>query len=219
MYIIVVGCGKIGYYLAKALLAEGHEVLVIERDAGRVEASDDLGSVVIRGDGCEVATLLAAGTARADMLIATTGGDEDNVVACQVAKTMFHVPRTIALVNNPKNQAIFKRLGIDETVSSTDLILEHIEHEVPTHSLVHLLSLRGYGLEIVEVRIPATSPAVGKTLRDILLPPDSLLSLVISSTGGAHVPSGDTVIQAYDWVLAVTKSEQEDALRRVLVGC
>jgi trk system potassium uptake protein TrkA len=121
MYIIVVGGGKIGYYLARALLDEGHEVLVIEKDSSRVRnICDELGSVCMRGDGCETATLNEAGTDRADMLIATTGDDEDNLVTCQVAKYKFNVPRTLALINNPKNEAVFKKLGIDITVRSAN---------------------------------------------------------------------------------------------------
>ncbi len=109
MYIIVVGGGRVGYYLTKALLAEGHEVLVLERSATICEALDEeLGSICVRGDGCETTTLSEVGTGRSDMLIAVTGDDEDNLVACQVAKHLFHVPRTIARIRNPNNEDIFK---------------------------------------------------------------------------------------------------------------
>jgi len=149
MYIIIIGGGKVGYYLAKALLNEGHEILVVEKDADRSEfICNELGSVCTRGDGCEVATLAEVGTGRADMLIAVTGDDEDNLVACQVAKHKFNVPRTIARTSNPKNETIFKKLGIDVTVSSTNIILEYIEKEVPTHPLTHLLNIRDKDLEI-----------------------------------------------------------------------
>src|SRR4030042_708847 len=136
MYIIVVGGGRVGYYLLKALLNEGHEVLLLEKDAriGR-NIGEELGSVCYRGDGCEAATLAEVGTSRADMLVAVTGDDEDNLVACQVAKHKYHVPRTIARIRNPKNEALFKKLGIDVTVSTTNIILEVIEREVPTHTL------------------------------------------------------------------------------------
>ncbi|MBE0415482.1 MAG: TrkA family potassium uptake protein, partial [Dehalococcoidia bacterium] len=154
MYIIVVGGGKIGFYLTAALLNEGHEVLVLEKDARRCEfICEQLGSVVVHGDGCEARTLAEVGTERADMFIAVTDEDEDNLIACQVAKHKFKVPRTIARINNPKNEKLFKKLGIDVTVSSVNLILEHIEEEVPTHPLIHLLTLKGGGLEIVEVKI------------------------------------------------------------------
>ena len=216
MYIIVVGGGKVGYYLTQALLSEGHEVLILEKDAARCGAiCEQLGSVVVRGDGCEARTLAEAGTERADMFIAVTDEDEDNLVACQVAKQKFKVPRTIARINNPKNEALFKKLGIDVTVSSTNLILEHIEEEVPTHPLVHLLTLKGGALEIVEVKIPPDSSAVGKRMRQIVFPPDSVVCLMIGRRG-AQVPTGDTILEADAQVVAVTRPEVEGALRAAL---
>ncbi len=218
MYIIVVGGGKVGYYLSKTLLSEGHEVLILEKDAKKCEAiTEELGSVVVRGDGCEARTLADAGTERADMLIAVTNEDEDNLVACQVAKNKFKVPRTIARINNPKNEALFKKLGIDVTVSSTNLILEHIEEEVPTHPLVHLLTLKGGSLEIVEVKIPQNSSVAGKRMKEIDLPPDSVICLMIGKWG-AQVPSGDTILEAEAKVIAVTRPEAEEALRAALTG-
>jgi trk system potassium uptake protein TrkA len=219
MYIIVVGGGKVGYYLARTLINEGHEVLVIEQDPRKCERiADELGTVVLRGDGCEASTLAEAGASRADMLIAVTGDDEDNLVACQVAKVRFKVPRTIARINNPKNERIFKRLGIDVTVSATNVILEHIEHEVPTHPQTRLLELRDHGLEIVEVRIPPTSPVVGKRLADVKLPSPSVLAAIISRGRGALIPNADTVFQAHDEVLAVVSPDIEAEFRRVLTG-
>ena len=216
MYIIVVGGGKVGYYLTQALLSEGHEVLILEKDAARCGAiCEQLGSVVVRGDGCEARTLAEAGTERADMFIAVTDEDEDNLVACQVAKQKFKVPRTIARINNPKNEALFKKLGIDVTVSSTNLILEHIEEEVPTHPLVHLLTLKGGALEIVEVKIPPASSVVGKRMREIVFPPDSVICLMIGRRG-AQVPTGDTILEADAQVVAVTRPEVEGALRAAL---
>ena len=150
MYIIVVGGGRVGYYLTRALLDEGHEVLLVEKEASICEAiNDELGSVCVRGDGCEATILAEAGTDRADMLIAVTGDDEDNLVACQVAKHKFNAPRTIARIGNPKNKTLFKKLGIDITICSTNIILEHIEEKVPTHPLVRLLAIEDSGQEIV----------------------------------------------------------------------
>jgi trk system potassium uptake protein TrkA len=218
MYIIVVGGGKVGFYLTSALLSEGHEVLILEKDPARCGAiCEELGSVAVRGDGCEARTLEEVGTERADMLIAVTDEDEDNLVACQVAKHKFKVPRTIARINNPKNEALFKKLGIDVTVSSTNLILEHIEEEVPTHPLVHLLTLKEGALEIVEVRIPSNSPVVGKQMKDIAFPPDSVICLMIGKWG-AQVPTGDTILEAEAQVIAVTRPEAEEALRAALTG-
>ncbi len=219
MYIIVVGGGRVGYYLTKALLDEDHEVLVVEKSAIVCETiTDMLGSICLRGDGCEAATLAEVGTGRADMLIAVTGDDEDNLVACQVAKYKFNVPRTIARIKNPQREAIFKKLGVDVTVSSTNIILEHIEEEVPTHPLTHLLEIRDKGLEIVEVKIPPESTTVGKSVKELSLPPGSILSLIIPKALKPIVPVASTILQAGDQVIAVTTPESEEALQAVLRG-
>ncbi len=219
MYIIVVGGGRLGYYLTKALLDEDHEVLIVEKNATICETIvGEMGSVCIRGDGCEASTLAEVGTGRADMLIAVTGDDEDNLVACQVAKHKFNVPRTIARIRNPKNETIFKKLGIDVTVSSTNIILEHIEEEVPTHPLTHLLTIRDKGLEVVEVKIPPKSTAVGKTIKELSLPPGSTLSLIIRKEHKPIIPKATTILQAEDQIIAVTTPESEEALRASLRG-
>lgn len=219
MYIIVVGGGRIGYYLGRALLAEGHETLVVEKDARICEAiADELGSVCLRGDGCETTTLAEAGTGRADMLIAVTGDDEDNLVTCQLAKHKFNVPRTIARIGNPKNETLFKKLGIDVTVSSTNIILENIEAEVPTHPLTHLLTIRAKGLELVEVKIPPEATAVGKAVKELVLPPGTTLSLIIPEKGKPVVPADTTIIQTGDQVIALIAPEDEEALRVALRG-
>ena len=219
MYIIVVGVGRLGYYLTKALLEEGHEVLGIEKNATVCETvTDELGSVCVRGDGCETATLNEAGTGRADMFIAVTGDDEDNLVSCQVAKHKFNVPFTIARIRNPNNETIFKKLGIDVTVSSTNIILEYIEKEVPTHPLTHLLGIEDKGLEIVDIKIPPDSTTVGKPIKELKLPPESILSLIIRKARKPVVPTGNTVLQAEDQIIAVTTPESEEALRTALRG-
>lgn len=219
MYIIVVGGGKVGFYLAKELLDEGHEVLVIEKDehsARSVVIAEELGDVVLKGDGCEAATLEAAGTGRADMLIAVTGDDEDNLVACQVARARFNVPKTMARINNPKNELIFRKLGIDVTVSATTAILNQIEQELPTHRLVPLVHLRGKaGLEMVEVRIPNGARTVGKVASEVLLPQGAMITLVVDGDGNPHVPS-DYALHAEDVVIAITRVDAEEQLRRAL---
>jgi len=219
MYIIVVGVGRLGYYLIKALLEQGHEVLGIEKNAAVCETvTDELGSVCLRGDGCEIAKLNEAGTDRADMLIAVTGDDEDNLVACQVAKHKFNVPYTIARIRNPKNETLFKKLGIDATVSSTNIILEYIEQEVPTHPLTHLLTIRDKGMEIVEVRIPPESTTVGKPVKELSLPLESMLSLIIRKHQKPIIPEANTILQAEDQIIAVTTPESEEVLRAALRG-
>ena len=219
MYIIIVGGGRVGYYLTKALLDEGHEVLVVEKDTAICETvNDELGSVCLRGDGCEIITLAEAGTDRADMLIAVTGHDEDNLVACQVAKHKFNVPRTIARIRNPQNETLFKKLGIDVTVSSTNVILEHIAEKVSTHPLTHLLAIEDSGQQIVEVKISPESTTVGKSVRQLSLPEGSKLALVIRKEGKNRVPTLKTVLQAEDRVIALTTPESEEALRAALRG-
>ena len=217
MYAIVVGGGKVGYYLAKELLDNNHEVLVIEQDAAKCERiNQELGDIAFKGDGCEAATMEAAGFGRADMVIAVTGDDEDNLISCQVAKARFGVPRTIARINNPKNEAIFRKLGIDTTISATAAILAQIEQQLPEHPLMRLLTFKGGGLEIVEVRVPPDSGVAGKRVRDLLLPQQSIIVLLVGRDGTPRVPTSETVIMAEDEVLAVTRTENEDALRTVL---
>ena len=217
MYIIIVGGGKVGYYLAKQLVEDGNEVLVIEKEVAKCqEIADDLGDIVLRGDGCEGVTLEAAGTGRADLFIAVTGDDEDNLVACQVAKNKFNVRRTVALINNPKNEVIFRKLGIDTTVSSTALVLANIEQELPSHPLIPLLTIKGGGLEIVEAKVPPYSAIVGKRISELLLPQQCLITVIIDEEGVPRVPNSDTQIRAGDEVVAVCRRESEDALRAIL---
>ena len=220
MYIIVIGGGKVGFHLAKELVEANHEVLVIEQDGTRAkEIADELGDIVMEGDGCEASILDKAGTKRADILLAVTGDDEDNLVSCQVAKERFNVARTVARINNPNNEEIFRRLNVDITVSATSAIMAHIEPELPTtHHLIPLLKLKGRGLELVEVRIPEDSRVVGQPVKMVRLPFQSLIALVIGEDGQPKVPTADTIIHAGDEVVAVTMHETEDELRDALMS-
>jgi trk system potassium uptake protein TrkA len=216
MYIIIVGGGKVGYYLAKSLLRDEHEILIIERDKRKCDIiSAELGGVVMRGDGTDSIVMEEAGMSRAELAIAVTGDDEDNLMICQMAKKKFGVKRTISRINNPKNEHIFKLLGIDHTVSVTDLILAQIEREIPAHSLVHLLTLKDVGMSFVEATVPEESPAVGKRLKDLPIPEDCVIPIVIRD-GKGIVPKGDTVLMAGDELVAVTTVQQEDVLERLL---
>ncbi len=219
MYIIIIGGGRIGYYLAKALQEEKHEILIIEKNLAVCEAINaELGGVCLRGDGCEVTNLIDAGTSRADMLVAVTGEDEDNLVSCQLAKHKFNVPRTIARMKNPSNEELFKKLGIDVTISSTNVILEHITEEVPTHPVTHLMEIRDRGLEIVEVRVPVGSSTIGKAVKDLPLPAGSMLFLLIRKGQKPVVPVPTTTLTGGDQVIAVTPPDAEAALRAALRG-
>jgi len=217
MYIIIVGGGSVGYHLCKALLKEGHEVLVLDKDAAKCENfEDELGSVCVRGDGCEVATLAEAGASRAEVFIAATDEDEDNLVACQVAKHKFGVPRTIARVNNPENEKIFKKLGVDCPISVTNLILEHIEEKIPTHPLIHLLTMGEEKVEIIEVKILKGSKSVGKSVKELSLPSDSILALLIRNGQKPQVPTADTILETNDRIIALTTTDSEAALQAEL---
>jgi trk system potassium uptake protein TrkA len=217
MYVIISGGGKVGFYLAQELLNNNNEVLVIERDANRAnQIAAELGSNIIHGDGCEATTLDAAGVARADLVAAVTGDDEDNLVVCEIARRRG-VPRTIARINNPKNELLFKRRGIETTISATQAVLAQIEQELPTHEMIPLLQLHS-GLELVEVRLPESSPVAGRSIREVLLPPESLISLVVDSGGVPRIPSGDTRLSAGDVLVIVTRNDVIDLVRKALIG-
>src|SRR6266516_1489777 len=215
MYIIVGGGGEVGYYLTKSLLSQGHEVLLLEKGAARYQSlSDELGPAVVRGDACEARTMEEVGASRADVVIAVTGDDEDNLVICQMAKKRFHVGRTMARLNNPKHTEIFQKLGIDITVSPTNAILSQIEAELPSSHFVQLLTLKNAGLEIIEMRIPEESPVVGSMLRDINLPRSCNLALIIRDKQFI-IPTAETQINAHDDVFALVNREGEEELRKV----
>src|SRR5215204_7081801 len=170
MFVLVVGGGKVGYYLTKELVESGHEVALMEKDRDRAsQIADEIGSIVIPHDGCEGKYLAEAGCNRADVVAAVTGDDEDNLVICQMAKHHFDVPRTIARVNNPRNEALFRHLGVDEIISPTRMALAAIEQDIPVHELLHLAQLEGGELELIEAQIAEDSPAIGRRPTDIPL--------------------------------------------------
>jgi trk system potassium uptake protein TrkA len=215
MYIIIGGGGEVGYYLAKNLLQGGHEVLLMEKSGPRAQAlSEELDQgVVMRGDACEARTMEEAGARRADVVIAVTGDDEDNLVICQMAKRRFNVSRTIARLNDPKHEALFHKLGIDVTISPTRSILSLVESELPGMHFVNLMKLQRAGLEIVEMSIPPTSPVAGKTLSQINLPRYCTLALIIRN--GEHIfPAADTELKVNDEIYALVTDEGEEELRR-----
>lgn len=217
MYIIIVGCGKVGYHLALALLSAGHEVLAIEQDSGKYAAIvDALGSVVISGDGAEPSVLEEAGASRADALIAVTGQDDDNLVACQAAKHRFQVPKTIALVNNPENDVLFRKLGVDVVVSHTNMILSHVEEELPEHPLIHLLPLPGSDRHLVGIHVPPDAEVVGKPLDSVALPPGTLIALLSDEDGTPRLPTHGDTFHANDEVVAVTTEAEEERLLEAL---
>jgi trk system potassium uptake protein TrkA len=218
VYIVVVGGGKVGYYLTKTLVTEGYEVLLIERDAAKVRTwSERFGAVVLQGDGCEVAVLERSGLARADVLIATTGDDEDNLVIAQLGQHLFNVPKVIARINNPKNEEIFRRLGVMYTVSQTNIILNRIEEEIPNRPLIHLSTLRHADLAIVEVDIDGDAPVVGQEIRAVRFPSNTIVAAIVRDDN-LVMPRGETRFAAGDRIIALTRRATESALRDALAG-
>jgi trk system potassium uptake protein TrkA len=213
VYVIICGAGKVGWNLARELLAKDQEVTLIESDRRRyLTVEQELEHAVQYGDATELWILERAGIQRADLVIAVTGDDEDNILICQVAKEKYLCQRIVARVNNPRNLAHFKLLGIQPAVSATDLILRLIEHEVPQYGLVHLLALEEERLEIIELEVSAGAPAAGKRVGEVHLPEGSLIISVLPKGGGGFVPKADTVIETGDEVLLILDPGLEPAI-------
>ena len=218
MYVIVVGAGKIGFYLTRALLAADHEVTLIERDPRVSEnAVEEFGSIVITSDGTEPSVLKDAGGERADILISTTGRDSTNLVACQVAKWSFATQRTVAVVTDPDHVPLFKQLGVDVTISTTDLILSHVEEEISGGPLVHLLPLRS-DMGVVSIRLPHGSPAIDREISRLDLPPSTLITAVVTHDGELRPGDRNLTLAEDDEIIAITPPEQERPLWQALTG-
>jgi trk system potassium uptake protein TrkA len=203
MYVLVVGAGKVGWNLARELLSKQHEVTVIESEPTRYAVvEEELEHSVHYGDGSELWVLERAGIERADLVIAVTGDDEDNILISQVAREKYGVERIVARCNNPRNLQHFELLGIKPAVSATDLILRLIEHEVPKYGLVHLLDLPQERLEIIELEVDEGCEAAGRTVKNLDLPEGALVISVLRD-GAGFVPTGDSVVHAGDEVLLV----------------
>jgi trk system potassium uptake protein TrkA len=212
MYVIIAGGGKVGLNLARELMGKEHEVTLIEQRRDRyLSIEDELEHAVQYGDATELWVLDRAGIQRADLVIAVTGDDEDNMLVCQVAKEKYLCDRIIARVNNPRNYQHFKLLGVQPAVSATDLILRLIEHEVPRYGLVHLLALEEERLEIIELEVTPDSRVAGEKVADISLPDGSLIISVLRD-GTGFVPKADTVVEAGDEVLLVLDPGLEESI-------
>jgi trk system potassium uptake protein len=218
VYVVIAGGGKIGRYIARDMTEKGHEVTVVERIASRCEqlvVQTDV--LVIEGDACDVSYLEQAHVDRADVFVATTHEDDDNLVACQLAKIEFGVKRAISRVNTPKNVEIFETLGI-EPVSSTRLISELLENEFSIGELIHLTSLKGGRVSLVELRIPdgrgAPKP---RKVEDLDLPFESVM-VVIFRGDETVIPRGNTELLPGDEVVALTTPELQERLANALLG-
>lgn len=219
MKIVVNGGGKVGSYLAAAIVKNGHDVTLIERRAeiSKKVANEVPGALIILGDGCDVRYQEDAGVPDAQVFVSVTGDDDDNLVACQIAQGVFSVPRVIARVNNPKNEDIFTTLGI-EAVSSTSIIVRLIEEEISIGDIITLQTLKKGSLALVEVELPAAgSASVGLHIRDLELPDDCVLVAVLRNED-VMIPKGDTLLAAGDSIIALTSVAQEKALKKRLIG-
>src|ERR1700754_1675126 len=202
MYIIVVGAGKVGWNLARELLEKGHEVTLIESNRRRyLTVEQELEHNVSYGDASELWVLERAGIQRADMVIAVTGDDEDNMLICQVAREKYEVGQIIARVNNPRNRQHFDLLGVKPSISATDLILRLLEHQEEQ-------------LEIIEMLLGKDSSVTGRRVGDLEMPDGSLLISILRD-GKGFVPGPDTVLEPGDEVLAVLDPGREDELKEL----
>jgi trk system potassium uptake protein len=218
MHIIIVGAGKVGYYLSRRLCEDKHVVSVIEADKATCEEiARELKVLVIRGDGCEPQLLEQAGAAKADVVAAVTGDDEDNLIICQLAKELFHVQRTVGRVNDPQNEKTFAELGVDIPMNSTEVIARIIEEEVSFSDFATMMSFKRGRLAIVRMDLPNDSPVIDKQVRDIHWPENSVLLSVLRKDE-VIIPRGDTVLMAGDDVIALTMVGTESQLSTLLAG-
>jgi trk system potassium uptake protein TrkA len=214
VYVIIAGGGKVGWNLARELMEKGHEVTLVEGNRLRyLTVEQELEHNVQYGDATELWVLERAGIQRADLVVAVTGDDEDNMLICQMAREKYLCERIIARVNNPRNTEWFQLLGVQPWVSATDLILRLIEHEVPSYGLVHLLDLHDEKLEIIEVDVADGSPAAGQRVADVPVPDGSLIISILRG-GTGFVPNGETVIEPGDEVLLVLDPGLEELITR-----
>lgn len=218
MKVVIAGAGNVGAYLASDLHSAGHAVLVIEVDPDVAARSAGAGVAVLVGDACEVSTLNAAGVATADVVVAATGDDEDNLVISLLSKQEFAVPRVVARVNHPKNHWLFDQTwGVDISVSTPHLLSALVEEAVSVGTLVRLMQLESSGARLVEVTLAGKSPAAGRQLSNLGMPRDATVVAIVRR---AHVvvPRGDTVLEPGDEVLVLVAPDSEEAVTLLLAG-
>ena len=218
MYFVIAGGGEVGFHLAKALLEANHEVMLLESDRRRAQViQEHLGSVVLNAPADEGRYQMEAGCQRADAVIAVTGEDPANLVICQLAKWKCHVPRVIARVNDPKNEIVFKALGIDETISSTRVLMGVIEQELPTGGFLPLMPLTGSHLELIEAEIAAGTPSANKAIRALGLPAGAAVGGVVRK-GVVLQTDLDTKLEVGDRIIVLSPTADEGKVRKALFG-
>ncbi len=217
MHSVIIGGGKIGYYLTKALLEKGHGVSVIEIDKEACRKfANDLNITVIKGDGTSVSVLEQAGAADADCVIAVTGKDEDNLVACQLSKRLYQVKKTIAKVNNPKNVAALKQLGIDIVVNSTDNITGQLEREADSGKIKELLPLGAGDAGVFELVLDESFVLTGVPLMQMDIPLTLNIISIIRNETELIIPRGQTTLEIGDRLLVLTKEKDKKDILKAL---
>jgi trk system potassium uptake protein TrkA len=218
VYAIIAGGGKVGANVARTLINAKHEVTLIEQRSDRFRRlEEEFDFHVHHGDATELHVLEAAGIKRpADLILAVTGDDEDNLVICQLAKEKYGVPKLIARVNDPRNQSHFDMLDIRPTICATSSIMSLVEHEMPEQHLIHLFELKKENLLINEIQIDPKAPSVGKRIDELHLPDGARLISVMHGDA-AEIAVGSTTLHAGDRVLAILQPDKEDELNRVLL--
>jgi trk system potassium uptake protein TrkA len=219
VYFVIAGGGEVGFHLAKALLEASHEVMLLESDRRRAQViGEQLGSVVLNAPADEGRYQLEAGCQRADAVIAVTGDDPVNLIICQLAKWKCNVPRVIARVNDPKNEIVFKALGIDETISSTRVIMNVIEQELPSGGFMPLMPLTGSHLELIEAEIAAGTPSAGKSIGSLGLPEGAAIGGIVRKGSVVVHADDDTKLQVGDRIVVLSPTAAENDVRKALFG-
>lgn len=217
MYVVLVGGGNVGLQLAKRLLESDHEVLLLEKDGRQGQRLASLlgEENVMIGDGCEMLTQKEAGFGRADVVVAVTGEDEDNLVICQMAKVVWDVDRVLARVNDPDHEEIFRKIGIDETVSATAIIFSLLEQQISPDIVLPVGALGRGNMEVVEVELGSRSPVLGKRIRDLTLPVQTNFVWILRGDDGLGV-HGDTLLEQGDMIVAIVPRDHAHDLRELL---
>lgn len=217
MYLVIVGGGKIGAPLASSLINEGHEVFVLDRDPDTVTSLQrELGMIATVGEATSVRALREAGASRAVAIVATTDSDEDNLAACQLARSNFDIPRTIAVAHSPENAQLFDVAGVDLVVSATDLVLSNLATALPAHPLIRLMPVADRLQELVAIKLPAAGTVIGRTLSELTLPYGTKIILMVTAEGQSKALDPETVFEAEDQIIALSPANSTSELWELL---
>ena len=216
MRVVIAGAGSVGRSIARELLHNGHQVLLMDKERKDIQSSRVPEANWLLADACEITALHEAGLAECDVVVASTGDDKVNLVVSLLAKTEFGVPRTVARVNNPKNEWMFDEAwGVDVAVSTPRLMTALVEEAVSIGDLVRIFTFQQGQATMVELTLPVGSPVVGSMVGDLSLPPDTVLVCIIREERPI-APSADDTLEANDELMFVTVPESEDELQDLL---